>query len=80
MALRKLKQIDALPHYAVMFEQPFPGNTVRRSAMVSQSPQVIRQWIETSTSPRGGDPRWQILPHPTRARAILTAEHWVGGG
>ena len=78
--LRKLKQIDALPHYAVMFEQPMPGNVVRRAAMVSQSPSMIRQWIENSTSPRGGDPRWQILPYPTKARALLMIEQWVGGG
>ena len=50
-----------------MFEQPLPGDLVRRAAMVSQSPSMIRQWIENTTSPRGGEPRWQIFPHPTRA-------------
>lgn len=77
--LRRLKQIDALPHYAVFFEQPLPGNAVRRAAMVSQSPSMIRQWIESTTSPRGGEPHWQAIPHPTKARALLTVEQWIGG-
>lgn len=78
--LRKFKQIDALPYYAVMFEQSLGNGMVRRAAMVSQSPSVIRQWIETTTNPRGAEPRWQVLPHPTRARALLTAGEWMGNG
>jgi hypothetical protein len=78
--LRKLPQADAVPYYAVMFEQQIPNGMVRRAAMVSQSPSMIRQWIETSTNPRGAEPRWQILPHPTRARALITAEQWMGNG
>jgi hypothetical protein len=75
--LRKLKQIDALPYYAVMFEQPVQGGRVHRAAMVSQSPLIIRQWLENNTSPRGAEPRWDILPHPSRARAMITAEQWI---
>jgi hypothetical protein len=75
--LRKLKQIDVLPYYAVMFEQPVQGGRVHRAAMVSQSPLIIRQWLENTTSPRGAEPRWEILPHPSRARAMITAEQWI---
>jgi len=76
--LRKLKQVDALPYYAVMFEQQIPGNRVRRAAMVSQSPLVIRQWIQTTTSPKGAQPRWQMLPHLSKARALLEAHQFIG--
>jgi hypothetical protein len=78
--LRKLPQADAVPYYAVMFEQQIPNGIVRRAAMVSQSPSVIRQWIESTTNPRGAEPRWQILPHPTKARALISAEQWMGNG
>ena len=78
--IRKLKVIDAMPYYAVMFEQSLNNGMMRRAAMVSQSPSVIRQWIETTTVPGAADPRWQILPHPTRARALITAEQWMGNG
>ncbi len=77
--LRKLRQIDALPYYAVFFEQQLGGSFIRR-AMVSQSPSVIRQWIENSTAPAGGIPHWQISEHPSRARATLAVDQWVGGG
>jgi hypothetical protein len=78
--LSKLKDFDALPYYAVMFEQALGNGTVRRAAMVSQSPSMIRQWIDGSTNPAGGEPRWQVLPPPSRARALVTAEQWVRSG
>jgi hypothetical protein len=76
----RLKQADALPYYAVMFAQPMPGGILRRAALVSRSPSVIRQWIETSTMPNGEDPHWQILPQPTQAGAFTLAEQWMGNG
>ncbi len=76
----RLKQADALPYYAVMFEQALGNGMVRRAAMVSQSPSVIRQWIDSSTSPSGAEPRWQVFPQPTRARAMMTAEEWMRSG
>lgn len=74
--LNKLK-FDPLPYYAVMFEQPTQGGMIRRAAMVSQSPSVIRQWIESISSPQGGPTSWDLIPHPTKARAQLTAEQWM---
>jgi len=62
-----------------MFEQQIPGNRVRRAAMVSQSPLVIRRWIQTTTSPKGAQPRRQMLPHPSKARALLEAHQFIGG-
>jgi hypothetical protein len=53
---------------------------VRRATMVSQSPSVIRQWIEGTTNPAGAEPRWQVLPRPTRVRAQLAAQEWLRDG
>jgi Protein of unknown function (DUF1570) len=67
----------ALPHYAVIFEQPLGGGMVRRRATVSQSPQVIQRWVEQSIVPQGGVPNWQVWPFPSRARAVMAAEEWM---
>ena len=48
-------------------------------AMVSQSPQMIQQWVEEITNPQGAQPTWQAVPHPTRARALVAAEEWMKG-
>jgi hypothetical protein len=80
--LRKLarqKGYAPMPYYAVMFEQPIPPGVVRRAAMVSQSPQVIRQWVQELTSPGAGLPTWQAIPHPTRQRASLVIQEWMSG-
>ena len=77
--LRKLKGVDALPHYAVTFEQVLPNGQARRAVMVSQSPLIIREWIETTIQPVGGDPVWWIYPHPTRSRALIAARQWLNG-
>jgi hypothetical protein len=77
--LSKLKMSDALPYFAVIFEQPV-GPMVRRMAMVSQSPSVIRQWLESATAPEGGPSHWQALPHRSRATAVQAAEQWMTQG
>ncbi len=76
--LAKQKKYDAIPYYAVVFEQPI-GVRVKRAALVSQSPSMIRQWLEAVPSPRGGPTRWEVFSHPTRTRALLTAERWIHG-
>ena len=76
--LAKLKKYDAIPYYAVVFEQPI-GVRVKRSALVSQSPSMIRQWLQSVPSPSGGPSRWEVFSHPTRTRALLTAERWIQG-
>ena len=63
--LARQKGFDKMPFYAVTYEQALPGSMVRRAAMVSQSPQLIQQWIDEITSPpapsRPGKPS---PPHP----------------
>jgi hypothetical protein len=77
--LAKQKGYDPMPFYAVMFEQSLPGGLQRRAAMVSQSPQMIQQWVQEIINPRGAQPSCQALPHPTRARARLAIESWMRG-
>ncbi|APW60603.1 DUF1570 domain-containing protein [Paludisphaera borealis] len=80
--LRKLsrqKGYDPMPYYAVMFEQPLPIGIVRHAAMVSQSPQVIQQWVQELSSPGAGMVSWQAIPHPTRDRANQEIQEWMSG-
>ncbi len=80
--LAKLKVPDsqALPYYAVRIEQPVSRTAVRRMAMVSQSPSVIRQWIDTASNSSGGQINYDVSAWPTRTRAELTADDWVQQG
>jgi len=75
--LTKQKGYAAMPYYAVMFEQPLTTGLVRRAAMVSQSPQLIRQWIQELSNPNAGPVSWQALPHRSRARANLVVQQWI---
>lgn len=74
--LSKLKY-EPLPYYAVVFEQPIPGNQIRRATIVSQSPSMISQWLSQVSDANGGESSWRAFPHPTRARAQLAAEEWI---
>jgi Protein of unknown function (DUF1570) len=77
--LAKLKVADHLPYYSVVFQQRIPGGVVKRVAIVSQSPSMIRQWLETVTSPRGDAPVWEAVRYPNRTRAYVAAEEFVSG-
>jgi hypothetical protein len=80
--IRKLSQkkgYDPLPYYAAVFEQSLGQGVIRRAARVSQSPQVIVQWVEETTMPDGEHPNWQAYTFPTRFRANLAAEQWIRG-
>lgn len=76
--LSRLREGQPLAHYAVFFEQPLSPSVLRRSAFVSQSPALIRQWVDENRSPQGGPVSWRALPFPTRSRAQLAAEGWLG--
>ncbi len=75
--LTKQKGYDPMPYYAVLFEQPLPNGRLRRAAMVSQSPQLIKQWIDEMSNPAAGLPSWQASPYPSRARATLAVQEWI---
>jgi hypothetical protein len=75
--LAKLKNYEQLPYYAVMFEQRVGVGMIKRAAIVSQSPSMIRQWLESVSAAEGAPPSWEAVPFPTRARALLSAEEWM---
>jgi hypothetical protein len=77
--LSKLKVNDPLPYYAVLFQQRISGSMVRRAAIVSQSPSMIRQWLDTVKSPRGEPPLWEAMPYSSRTPAAFVAEQFVKG-
>ena len=56
-----------------------PAGLFRRAAMVSQSPQMIQQWVQDLSNPQGAQPTWQAFPHATRARALIAIEAWIRG-
>jgi hypothetical protein len=68
---------EQVPYYSVVFEQPVGLGRIKRGAMVSQSPSVILQWIDHVTTPDGGQPFWEAIPHPTKARALLITQQWL---
>lgn len=68
-----------LPYFAVAYAQPMPDGPPLRSTLVSQSPSVIRQWLEAMVSPHGGAPSWYIEPCPSRASASCWARGWLNG-
>ena len=76
--LGKLKVPHRLPYYAVVFQQRIgTTNLHKRAAIVSQSPTMIRQWLETITNPNSEEPSWEVHPFPTRAGALAVAEEWI---
>jgi hypothetical protein len=75
--MKQFKSDDGLTFYAVIFEQQIGPGLVRRQAMVSQSPSVIQQWVQSMTAPEGEVPRWQAFPHPTRKQALEAVEQWA---
>jgi len=80
--LKKLatnKKYDPMPFYAATYEQSLPAGLLKRAAMVSQSPQMIQQWVEEISNPMGAQPTWQALPYGTRHQALFAVEAWMKG-
>ncbi|AMV39192.1 hypothetical protein VT85_17270 [Planctomyces sp. SH-PL62] len=75
--LTKQKGYDPMPYYAVLFEQPLANGRLRRAAMVSQSPQLIKQWVDEMSNPIAGLASWQATPFPSRGRATLAIQDWI---
>ena len=77
--LSRKKTYDTLYYYQVFFQQALGNGVIRRAATVSQSPQIIQQWVQEMTSPIGDVPNWEANPWPTRARAEQAAQEWMRG-
>lgn len=77
--LSNRKGYDPLDYYAVMFEWVLPNGMLTRDTIVSQSPQIIRQKVESLTAAYGFEPNWEAIRLPTRARADDWAWQWLKG-
>ena len=77
--LDSLKNYEALPYFAVLFEHPIPGG-VRRAAFVSQSPSIIQQNLNQVRQQLNGLVNWRAIPCSTRAKADLLAKQLLQGG
>jgi hypothetical protein len=62
-----------------MFQQHVEPGRIKRAAIVSQSPSMIRQWLAAVTTNRGDPPVWDAVSFPNRTPALATAEEWVRG-
>lgn len=76
--LKNLKY-ESLPYYAVVFEQPISRGMVKRAALVSQSPSMIRQWIEAVQAPQGPPGAWRAQAYPSKTKALMVTEQWING-
>ncbi len=72
-----LKRPDPLPYYTVIFEQPIGEGLVRRGTMVSQSPLMIRQWLETMSEGFEAPFVWRPYSYASRTAAFAAAETWI---
>lgn len=77
--LAGLRRPEPLPYYAVVFEQPIEPGVVRLGTLVSQSPQVIRQWVEAMGASHSARYRWEAQPFPSRTAAASATERWING-
>jgi hypothetical protein len=78
--LSRLRDPAPQPFFAATFEQPVGPGVVRRAVLVSQSRELIQQWVAEMTAPNGGRVQWRALPYTTRTRAKLAAEQWLAAG
>jgi hypothetical protein len=77
--LSKKKSFDSLYYYQVVFQQWLGNGVQRRAATVSQSPQIIQQWVQDLTSPTGDIPSWEVITWKTRAQAEQAMRQWMRG-
>ena len=73
-----LKDFEGMPYYAVRFEQAMPNGFIRRGTIVSQSPAMIRQWVQGMIDPNGGAGEWHAFPYQSRASATIACQQWLG--
>ena len=70
---------DKIPYYVVTFERVAPNGFLSRTGLVSQSPSVIREWIDETINQAPGVATWHIVPFPNREDAALLMRGWVEG-
>ena len=70
---------DKIPYYAVTFERVVPNGLITRTGLVSQSPSVIREWLDETAKRIPGIPSWHIFTFPDREDAVLVLREWMNG-
>jgi hypothetical protein len=80
--LSQSRDYEPLPYVAATFEQPLANGAVKRAVIVSQSEQMIQQWLQEKTAIHGGEPVVRLFRYHAKARAVLDAERWfkLNGG
>lgn len=74
-------EYDVLPYYAALLTHDPGQGVVWRQAMVSQSPAMIEQWIQSlGINPHAAE-AWQVfcIPRASRVRAQNEANSWLAG-
>ena len=71
---------DALPYYAVIFEQQVGPAAIRRHGDGQPVPLGDPPVDRIRHRARRGPPHWRVFPHPTQKKAIEAAEHWMSQG
>lgn len=64
-------------YLAVTFEQELPSGLVRRGTLVSQSPSIVQEWLQSIVTPEGGLWVWQAGYFPTRGSARAYTRQWL---
>ena len=75
--LAGLPRPDPMPYFAVVFEQLLDDGVIHRGTLVSQSPLIIRQWVDSMASGFNAPYEWHAFRFPTRAAAFASAEQWT---
>ena len=80
LALRHVlsqKGFEPLPYYAVFVEQALGDEQTRRATFVSQSPLILRQWVEEAIEASDSPCEVRSSAFSTRAAAVQFAETWL---
>lgn len=70
---------EKIPYYAVTLERVVPNGLITRTGLVSQSPSLIREWIDETVNRAPGVATWRIFPFADRQEAVLLMRGWVEG-
>ncbi len=68
---------QAVPYYAVRFEQLTSAGFVRRGTLVTRSPAMIDQWLQTLSLNDVVQLTWWAEPYHSRNQARFASERWI---
>ncbi len=68
---------EPMPFYAVVFEQAIGQRMVKRGTLVSQSPQVIRQWLDEMQAEHRSPYEWHAQAFQSKKKAFQAIDEWI---